>query len=368
MGIVRLLLAFSVLNAHVGRLFGFEAISGELAVQSFFVISGFYMSLVLGKKYSLDRAGITTFYRNRFLRLAPTYWLLLAICLIWPEMSTVSPYIPGGNIVTSLTHLPFFDACLIAISGVFLMGQDLLFFREISPDLSVHWSTHAGSAGLPLNSHLYISPSWSLALELWFYLVAPFFAGRRWKVIAGTCAASLAIRLVLADNGIWNDPWNFRFFPSEFLWFGLGMLAQRFHSANKSVFNRQLGLAALAFVVLGICFQSFIPLEKMMKHWVFLSLFVVAVPFIFDLTKNNSIDRFVGELSFPLYMCHAVVQHAIDSYWPDAGDWTAPSIASISIVIAIALNRGFEMPIEKIRQRGLQKLSLENQPTSKRVA
>jgi peptidoglycan/LPS O-acetylase OafA/YrhL len=52
MGLLRMLLAFSVLTSHMhGRgIFGFRILSGGLAVECFFMISGFYMALVLNEK------------------------------------------------------------------------------------------------------------------------------------------------------------------------------------------------------------------------------------------------------------------------------------------------------------------------------
>ena len=68
MGIIRLLLALAVLLAHVENAPAFllRFIPGSLAVQCFYIISGFYMALVLNGKYSSKR----DFYFNRFLRLS----------------------------------------------------------------------------------------------------------------------------------------------------------------------------------------------------------------------------------------------------------------------------------------------------------
>jgi hypothetical protein len=49
MGSLRLFLALSVAFGHFGVPLGFP--TSDIAVQSFFVISGFYMALVLNEKY-----------------------------------------------------------------------------------------------------------------------------------------------------------------------------------------------------------------------------------------------------------------------------------------------------------------------------
>ena len=49
---------------------------GEIAVELFFIISGFYMSLILNEKYNTPDK-ILIFYKNRFLKLFPIYWTVL---------------------------------------------------------------------------------------------------------------------------------------------------------------------------------------------------------------------------------------------------------------------------------------------------
>ena len=73
MGLMRFLLAMAVVIAHTGAItVNFALIPANLAVEVFFAISGFYMSLIVTGKYR-DR---TTFYINRFLRLYPVYLIV----------------------------------------------------------------------------------------------------------------------------------------------------------------------------------------------------------------------------------------------------------------------------------------------------
>jgi peptidoglycan/LPS O-acetylase OafA/YrhL len=80
MGCMRFLLAIAVVTEHIGpSAVSFALIPGPLAVEVFFAISGFYMSLILTGKYH-DR---TTFYVNRFLRLYPTYLIVCVATWVW---------------------------------------------------------------------------------------------------------------------------------------------------------------------------------------------------------------------------------------------------------------------------------------------
>jgi len=48
MGILRLLLALSVITAHAGPIFGLTSVGGVMAVETFFMISGFLHGTYFG--------------------------------------------------------------------------------------------------------------------------------------------------------------------------------------------------------------------------------------------------------------------------------------------------------------------------------
>ena len=52
MGIIRFLLALAVVAFHSQRILGLRLMGGNEAVEIFFIISGFYMSLILRGKYA----------------------------------------------------------------------------------------------------------------------------------------------------------------------------------------------------------------------------------------------------------------------------------------------------------------------------
>ena len=77
MGLIRLLLALSIVAAHSGAIFGSRFVGGQIAVQSFYIISGFYMSLILNEKYIGKNNSFRLFITNRFFKLFPVYWAVL---------------------------------------------------------------------------------------------------------------------------------------------------------------------------------------------------------------------------------------------------------------------------------------------------
>ena len=64
MGVLRLLLAVAVFafHSHLDHIGGMQMLNGRTAVFCFFVVSGFYMEMVLAEKYTFDRLGRRWFY------------------------------------------------------------------------------------------------------------------------------------------------------------------------------------------------------------------------------------------------------------------------------------------------------------------
>ena len=81
MGALRFLLAMSVLAAHLAF---YPAglphpLNPDVAVQGFYIVSGFLITLVLHEKYS---GSLWLFYSNRALRIYPIYWATMILYLI----------------------------------------------------------------------------------------------------------------------------------------------------------------------------------------------------------------------------------------------------------------------------------------------
>src|ERR1700737_4869134 len=81
MGMLRLWLALAVAIGHTNSIFGFSwqpHLSDARAVQMFYVISGFLITLILSGKYSADLHGRWVFYTNRALKIFVPYFAVLA--------------------------------------------------------------------------------------------------------------------------------------------------------------------------------------------------------------------------------------------------------------------------------------------------
>ena len=79
MGSIRFLLAFSVLILHSSPIAGIRLLPGETAVRTFYIISGFYMTLIFSTKYASATRPYYSFITNRWLRLYPPYLVVVLL-------------------------------------------------------------------------------------------------------------------------------------------------------------------------------------------------------------------------------------------------------------------------------------------------
>jgi peptidoglycan/LPS O-acetylase OafA/YrhL len=292
MGVLRCLLALSVLLVHDVDGW-FKLIDGAAAVQCFFLISGFYMALVLNERY----AEVGSFYFNRALRLLPTYWAVLLL--------TVAVAVLAGRptfVDTALQGDLTWDArALVLVSSLFLVGSDLMLF--VRP-------TEAGlvfTAGFWTEpSHLFpyhpIPPAWSLPVEMAFYGLAPFLVRSRWRLLGGVLLG-LAVRVIVYKAFGSHDPWRYRFFPAELGVFCAGGLAYHFYrSMQANDAARRFGGACLALLVAAMLAHPYLPPAT--RYVPITALVLASLPFVFALSRDSTADRWLGELSYPMYLLH----------------------------------------------------------------
>src|SRR5437879_4725695 len=120
MGTLRLFLAFSVLAWHL-RPLGYlrlTALDGGIAVISFFIISGFYMSMVISQKYRHLPNGRRRFFLNRFLRIFPLYFVAMVLQQLVFSIDGVKTVFTSTLDYTVSTHLT------LIFMNLFKLGQD----------------------------------------------------------------------------------------------------------------------------------------------------------------------------------------------------------------------------------------------------
>lgn len=357
MGILRTILALAVVVYHSYKIFGLRLCGGQVAVQSFYMISGFYMALVLNEKYT-GKGFYKSFITSRFYRIFPVYWAVLLLALLvsligWYSFGKpfyLSRYLGGKDCLQWTTILWF------GLENILVIGQDILYFLKLDelcqPSLVYNPLSfkHTGY------QYLFVPQAWSISIECVFYLVAPFLVTKklRWQLLV--VLLSLGLRYVCATKLYLSfDPWTYRFFPFELAFFMAGSLAYHFYKwLSTKQLRSTIGYAFLAvLLILIICYDQ-IMLKDSWKLYGFYILFLVGLPFIFYSFKNNKADRYIGELSFSIYIIHHIVVMLLRKQFfgnPYLLDYYGYVVIGITLVLAVAMQRWLVEPLDRYRHR-----------------
>lgn len=350
MGTVRLLLALSVILHHTTPHSGLSLIGGSLAVEGFFVISGFYMALILNEKYIGANGSYKLFLSNRLLRLYPVYWTVLLLVTLYctityitaNELNFISYFVQYYN------QMDLLSFGFLVFTNLTMFFQDAVLFLGLNAESgNLFFTKNVYSTSPHLFEFLAVGQAWSIGIELSFYLLAPFLMRRSWKLILPLIALSFSLHVIAARNGLNFDPWTYRFFPFELGYFLLGKIAyDLYRIVKKAEVKKAWCYAALGAVVVYLFVYSQLP-PFSGKSSVFIAILFLSIPLIFHLTKKWKRDAFVGELSYPIYIVHMALIGAIS---------TNPLIiVPASLLAAFLLNEFVAKPVEKFRQGRLDK-------------
>lgn len=364
MGSLRLILALSVFLSHTGALFGVFLVGSSVAVQSFFLISGFYMALILNEKYK-GPGSYYLFITNRLLRLLPAYWVVLAltVLMIYSMRSFASeePWV-SYNFDNFFPLLDIKTQVMVLFSNVFIAGQDLLRMFGIGPDggsLMLTRDPMKGSQGMPpMYNFFFIPPAWSIGTELLFYLIAPFLV-RGKKALLALLSLSLLLRVVMFYSGYTMKEWQFQFFPTELALFLLGVLSYRLYRSKRTFYSSRFGLYATVAVAGATLLYQFVPGFEVqganMKKWLYYLMLIFLIPGMFSYTSRFRADRYLGELSYPVYIVH----YSVIWLWVMVRDRLLDTVdlsvlhlgmLVLTLLLALALFHLVINPMERFRQ------------------
>ncbi|MDX1918261.1 MAG: acyltransferase [Candidatus Caenarcaniphilales bacterium] len=281
-GIYRFLLALLVSFNHLTGQRGI----GSFAVFGFFILSGYLMTLILNQKYGFTRSGILKFILNRFLRIYPTYWLvlLLSVGAIY-ALGHATDFHPNMRVVKTSEDF---------ISNIAIFG--------LAP------------FGLITDNVRLVPPTWALDVELTFYIFIALWLGRSPKrsligLILGFAFASfylIAHRPELA----------YCFWLSALLPFSIGCCVYHYRDRlewfwSKIGFLNQTQTSWVVFLVV-MMFGTFLVsgLSLQLGRYLFCLPAGLMVFLLSKFNKNSfspvlvGIDNFLGDLSYPLYLTH----------------------------------------------------------------
>lgn len=372
MGLLRIYLALCVLLAHARGEFFWNVHSAREAVQIFFLISGFYMQLIFN-----NYKGLGEFYTSRLIRIfCPYYAVLIMVIagsllagLVLKDYVVLAPFQHAfekngvlGVVITSATNLS-------------LIGQDWVMFLMDDRGSGLKFTSNFWENLSPLYQYLIIPQAWTVGVELAFYFSLPLLVNLKQRYLSMVIIASVGARLYFYYGlGFLHDPWTYRFFPFELALFALGMTSCRFYQKNISSFdrvskNRVINtepLYWLKILPLFLFFWTTNYLHPILARylgyqfeWAKLLSYLgwaLVIPVLFHASKSNKVDRYIGELSYPVYLIHMAVitflargyDHLNISMDANMNTWV---VIALTVLLSIAPVHAVVIPTDRLRHR-----------------
>ncbi len=325
------------------------------------------MSLILNEKYIGSNNNYRLFITNRLLRIYPIYWTVLLGVVLFSSLINIKTH--GHSLdrftVYAETKPNIFALLYLILSQILILGQDIIMFLGITPgNGSFFFTTNFANTHPPVYTFLFIPQAWTLGLEL-PYLIAPFILRKGIKVVALLIILSLSLRFFIYNYwGLHNDPWTYRFFPTELMFFLFGYVSYRIYLVVKENEYFQIFKSIdimccdiIYFFFSLFCHQIKYHLQAFsFKEILLFGIMTTGIPILFNF-QNNKIDTQIGELSYPVYIVHmAILMICALSFMPKSA-WF---VILLTIITAYLLNKFVAAPIEKLRQQRL--IRVPNQP------
>jgi peptidoglycan/LPS O-acetylase OafA/YrhL len=231
-------------------------------------------------------------------------------------------------------NAPFWTQLYALFSNFFFFGVEVLpFFGE------ENWKFVLG-------------PVWSLSIECYFYALAPFIVRRRLHTLLALTCIALAFRLSLYLSGVPMLPWRYFFFPAHLVFFLMGSLSYHFYVwLQGKAFARWLGAGAVALLIACVVSPPVwtAPDLDQPLSWSFYVCVWVCTPLVFNLTHTWKFDNALGQMSYPIYLSHALVIGVVQQ-WGITMDNGVVGTA-LTLAFSAGLYAFLDRPIEHIRRR-----------------
>jgi peptidoglycan/LPS O-acetylase OafA/YrhL len=352
MGLLRFILALSVLIVHSSPIFGIQIVPGYVAVQSFYIISGFYMAFIYTRKYTQTNTPVYNFYTNRFLRLYPMYFITILMVVVLSLLFGVTLGSWGKlQYYTNIYHqqpASLGSLVVVLLSNVTLIGQDIISLFEIGAGGQLHFM--GLGTEMQLQELLFIPIAWTIAIEMLFYLATPFVVTKKIPTILVLIGLTLALRAILYIVFDVRSGFSiYRFAPTEFFWFLLGVLSFK-------LYERQLLLHRRYAVFLFIIWTAALFLYRFYeKDWAIFLLTFLCTPTVFFRTMESKTDKYLGDMAYLLYIGHTFLLMIVlaNRFPKDYG--TGLPLLVLTVLFSVACHHLILKPIDKIRSARVAK-------------
>nr|WP_294549362.1 acyltransferase [uncultured Rhodopila sp.] len=316
-------------------------------VDVFIILSGFVVFNLLSR----GRESYRRYIARRFLRLFPAYLVCLLISLAMLPVTYAANV--GLHPVTART-----------LERVAIIGAGL---AQFWPHVLAHLTMLHGAVParmLPLTDYVFLGQAWSISVEWQFYLIAPlllWLATMRRRLVglgllAALCAGVFHARLAFGSG----------FIGAHVGYFALGCCSFFVWQADRRWPALLARHATLAIPAACAAWIVLLPQEWPGAIWiaVLLSCITVSLPNPCYLARaisaalHMSALRWLGRISYSLYLTHMIALNAILWLLRDAGLAPLPMILTtgagtllITLLAADLLHRWVEAPFISLGRR-----------------
>ena len=332
------------LLVFVGHTGATKIVPGGFGVTVFFFLSGYLITTLLRREYEKNQfINLKHFYLRRILRIWPGFYLVLFLGAILTLIGVLEGEMQLPAFLSQALHYYNYYQAFLSTSAV-----------GIAPGTGVYWSLAVEEHFYCLFPFLYISllkmrvsPQrqrliiWGicLAILIWRCVLVFGMGANEYRIyyLSDTRIDSILFGCALAVHGnpVLDPPYG-----SDRLWKyfvvpgGITILLLSFLGRDPEYQN------TLRFTIQGIALHG---------------LFIAAIRFpdwgVFQIL-NWSWMRFIGLLSYSLYLVHYTVIKAVALYLPQISVVLQGAMSLlISFILAYAIYRYIELPFGKLRKQ-----------------
>lgn len=332
-----------VLVSHAGL---GHIVPGGLGVTIFFFLSGYLITTLLRMEYAkTSRIDLRMFYIRRVLRIFPPFYLVLAIATVLTALGVIEGELHPIAVLSQVFYL----------NNLYVVLTDS--FAGFAPGTGIYWS-------LAVEEHFYL-----FFPLLYIWLRRSGGDGRRQALMLGAITLAVLLWRCLLVYGL-GSPENRTYVATDArldsILFGcmlavfMNPMLDKTHLPERQVAAvwLPLGIATMLFTLLyrdGAFRESF---RYTLQGLALLPIFYAAVRFpgwLIFRPLNIGWVRFLGVLSYSLYLVHQVVITLIEQYAPDIPLYVlGPAAFGLSLLAALAIYYSIEKPIARFRRRMLE--------------
>ncbi|HHQ4533263.1 TPA: acyltransferase family protein [Aeromonas veronii] len=339
-GTYRTFLALIVVVHHLISI----PIIGHYAVHGFFILSGYLMTFVMNVSYGYSLRGIRAFSINRFLRLYPSYWVVLLLTLL-----SVA-FFGESNAIKYREFIFFSNSMQSILQNVSLLYIDL-FPTNVSPRLS--------------------PPTWALTIEIIFYILIALGISRSKRITTVWFFLSI---LYMALTHVLDLGYSFRYniIFAGTLPFSMGAMIYHYYNALEKLLLKSIpdhAIAILFFVFIlnsGLAiYGNEVNIPNSIQSFFFYVNYLVNALIIIKLVDgkipylSKKDDYLIGLYSYPVYLAHwqagfvasMIIWGEPVRGWNVQGGVSLLLAMVICFILSLLIIRYVDTPIERFRKR-----------------